>query len=85
VVDRKATDSIQLATSEDLIGFALCACSGDSGGPIWVKSGNQYYVLGIYVSPNFMKYKGIDKNKNIGVMMSSQVKNWIKSILIIKD
>lgn len=81
LVDRSATDSIQLATYQDLIGFKLSACPGDSGGPIWVKFNNQYYILGIYVSPNFMQHNGIDKKTNIGVLISNQVKKWInKSI-----
>jgi V8-like Glu-specific endopeptidase len=80
LVDRSATDSIQKATNQDLLGFTLCFCAGDSGGPIWIKSNNQFYIIAIAESPNFRSYQGIDKNKNIGVLISNQTVNWIKSI-----
>lgn len=41
-------DSLYFNSDSTIAGFTLCACSGDSGAPVWVNINGIFYVVGIY-------------------------------------
>jgi V8-like Glu-specific endopeptidase len=41
-------DSLYFNSDTTIAGFNLCACSGDSGAPVWVSINGIFYIIGIY-------------------------------------
>jgi V8-like Glu-specific endopeptidase len=73
---------LELNTSKTLVGLPICTCSGDSGAPIWISSGDQYFILGVCEgSGSNDKELGLkNPNLNIGILINNDVVKWIRTI-----
>ncbi len=49
---RLPLDLVEFNTSNTMIGLPACICNGDSGGPIWIRNGNRYLIVGVYHGSN---------------------------------
>ncbi|MBX2921166.1 MAG: trypsin-like serine protease [Chitinophagaceae bacterium] len=72
-------DSIIFNADRSIMTFYTCACRGDSGAPLWVSAGNNYYIIGVYKGlSNFIDSRKI---MNIAVVLNKEKVDWINSVL----
>ncbi len=74
-------DYLQLNTSKTLIGLPFRVCSGDSGGPLWIKSDNNYFILGACGSAMAKEMGFTNPNLNIFTSINNEVLKWILTII----
>ncbi len=67
----------------NMIGLPICVCNGESGGPIWIKNQNRYYILGVHQGSKAIEQGFKNPNLNIAVFINDDVSKWIKSIAAI--
>jgi len=63
-----------------MIGYPLCTCSGDSGGPIWTRKENRYFIIGVNQGSKSHQEGFLNPNLNIGVYINNKVVEWIRSV-----
>lgn len=81
LVDRKlSSDLVEYNSSNTMIGLPICTCNGDSGGPIWIRSANNYFIVGVYHGSKSKEQGFINPNLNIGVYIGDKVAEWIKNV-----
>ncbi len=81
LVNRKlSAELIEFNSSNNMIGYPTCTCNGDSGAPIWVKNGNEYFIVGVHCGPASKEEGFVNLNLNVGVFLGSEVSKWIKSV-----
>lgn len=71
----------KLNPAKNMIGYPLCMCSGDSGGPIWYEADGEYYIIGVHQGSKSNEQGFEDISLNIGVYINERVKQWIDSIV----
>lgn len=83
LVNRSTSSTLfKLNLAKNMIGYPICICAGDSGGPIWYKAdGGEYYIIGVHQGSNSNEQEFEDINLNIGVYINEKVKQWIDSIV----
>lgn len=80
LVNRSTSSTLfELNPVKNMIGYPLCMCSGDSGGPIWYQADGEYYIIGVNQGSKSDEQGFDNVALNTGVYINEQVKEWIDS------
>ncbi len=74
-------DYLQFNTSKRLIGLPIRVCSGDSGGPLWIKSGSNYFILGVCGSATAKEMGFKNPDLNIFTSINNEILKWIQATI----
>jgi V8-like Glu-specific endopeptidase len=76
---RAAKKNLNLNSDHNFIGYEFFTCIGDSGGPIWAKKDDKFYIVGVHHGGG--GDIGLDESYNISVKLNGDIIKWLNGIL----
>lgn len=69
--------SLKIGSDEEIIGYPMFSCSGDSGAPLWVNFNDKYYLIGVHHGGNENNLDFTPLQYNVASVISDTSLGWI--------
>jgi V8-like Glu-specific endopeptidase len=77
--DKSTTiDKLLFNPAKTMMGYPLYSCSGDSGAPVWVKIGPDYFIIGVH--EGYKNGAVADNDYNICTLINKSEYDWILNL-----